>query len=59
MGVPEWPPATAERIQAISEMIDREQLPQAREELAALARQLGENDSEVVRLRSLIEFLGV
>jgi len=59
MGVPEWPPATAESIHAISQMIDREELPQARDALDVLARQLGAHDSEVVRLRSLIEFLGI
>lgn len=58
MGVPERPQETAERIHEIARMIDREELPRARQALDELARQLGEHDSEVVRLRSLIEFLG-
>jgi predicted ATP-binding protein involved in virulence len=57
MGVPERPQATAERIHEIARMIDEEELLQARVALDELARQLGEHDSEVVRLRSLIEFL--
>ncbi|WPB77116.1 AAA family ATPase [Archangium violaceum] len=57
MGVPERPEATAERIQEIARMIDREQLPEARRALDELAQQLGAHDSEVVRLRSLIGFL--
>lgn len=58
MGVTERPQATADRIHEIARMIDREELRAAREALDALARQLGEQDSEVVRLRSLIGFLG-
>jgi predicted ATP-binding protein involved in virulence len=58
MGVPERPQATADRIHEIAELIDREELPAAREALDTLAKQLGEQDSEVVRLRSLIGFLG-
>jgi predicted ATP-binding protein involved in virulence len=57
MGVPERPEATAERLQEIARMIDREELPEARRALDELARQLGEHDSEVVRLRALIGFL--
>ncbi|MFE8604065.1 AAA family ATPase [Archangium violaceum] len=57
MGVPERPEATAERIQEIARMIDREQLPEARRALDELAQQLGAYDSEVVRLRALIGFL--
>jgi signal transduction histidine kinase len=57
MGVPERPEATAERIQEIARMIDREALPEARRALDALARELGEHDSEVVRLRTLLGFL--
>ncbi|OJT25709.1 hypothetical protein BO221_07580 [Archangium sp. Cb G35] len=57
MGVPERPEATAQRIQEIARMIDREELPEARRALEELARQLGEQDSEVVRLRALIGFL--
>lgn len=57
MGVPERPEATAERIQEIARMIDREELPEARQALDALARELGEHDSEVVRLRTLLGFL--
>ncbi|HEX8819255.1 MAG TPA: AAA family ATPase [Archangium sp.] len=58
MGVAERPQATADRLHEIAKMIDREELPAAREALDGLARQLGEQDSEVVRLRSLIGFLG-
>jgi predicted ATP-binding protein involved in virulence len=58
MGVPERPQATAERIHAISRMIDKGELPAARQALDELAKQLGAHDSEVVRLRALIEFLG-
>jgi predicted ATP-binding protein involved in virulence len=57
MGVSRRPQDTADRIHEIARMIDREQLPRAREALDELARKMGENDSEVVRLRSLIEFL--
>jgi predicted ATP-binding protein involved in virulence len=57
MGVPERPQATAERIHEIARMIDQGELLQARGALDELARQLGEHDSEIVRLRSLIAFL--
>ncbi|WNG33436.1 AAA family ATPase [Archangium violaceum] len=58
MGVPERPLAWAERIHEIDRLIDREELPKAREALKQLAHQLGEQDSEVVRLQALIGFLG-
>ncbi|HLL06513.1 MAG TPA: AAA family ATPase [Myxococcaceae bacterium] len=58
MGVSERPQAWADRIHEIARLIDREALPEARRALDELARQLGEQDSEVVRLRALIGFLG-
>jgi predicted ATP-binding protein involved in virulence len=58
MGVPERPTDTTERIHAIARLIDQEELTAARQALGELAQRLGEHDSEVVRLRSLIEFLG-
>ncbi|WP_224247774.1 AAA family ATPase [Hyalangium gracile] len=58
MGIPERPEASASRIHDISGMIDSGELPRAREALDELAKQLGEQDSEVVRLRALIGFLG-
>jgi hypothetical protein len=58
MGVPERPEASANRLHEISRMIDAGELPQARQALDELAKQLGEHDSEVVRLRALMNFLG-
>jgi predicted ATP-binding protein involved in virulence len=58
MGVPERPPAMAQRLHEVARMIDSGALPAAREVLEELARQLGQHDSEVVRLRALIGFLG-
>ena len=58
MGISERPQEWANRIHEVARMVDREELPAARRALDELARQLGEDDSEVVRLRSLIGFLG-
>jgi hypothetical protein len=58
MGVSERPQAWADRILEIARLIDREALPEARKALDELAQQLGEQDSEVVRLRALMGFLG-
>jgi predicted ATP-binding protein involved in virulence len=58
MGVPERPQASADQIHAVARMIDAGELPRARQALDALAKQLGEQDSEVVRLRALMGFLG-
>jgi len=57
MGVPERPQASANRIHEIAKMIDAGELPQARQALDELEKQLGEHDSEVVRLRALMGFL--
>jgi predicted ATP-binding protein involved in virulence len=57
MGVPERPEFSAARIHEIARMIDSGELPQARQALDELAKQLGEHDSEVVRLRALMGFL--
>jgi predicted ATP-binding protein involved in virulence len=57
MGIPERPQDWANRIHVISRMIDAGELPGARQALDALAKQLGEHDSEVVRLRALMNFL--
>lgn len=58
MGVSERPQASADRIGEVARLIDREELPEARKALDALAQHLGERDSEVVRLHALIGFLG-
>jgi predicted ATP-binding protein involved in virulence len=58
MGVPERPQSSANRIHEIARMIDSGDLPQARQALDELAKLLGEHDSEVVRLRTLMNFLG-
>jgi hypothetical protein len=41
----------------IAELIDEEKLTDARARLKELGRQLGESDSEVTRLRTMIELL--
>lgn len=57
MGIPERPQDWANRIHAIAKLIDAGELHQARQALDELAKQLGEHDSEVVRLRALMSFL--
>lgn len=56
-GVPLRPRATQERIETISKLIDQEKLNEARAELKNLALQLGEQDTEIIRLQSFIDFL--
>jgi predicted ATPase len=54
---PVRPQATEDLIARIAELIDQEQLEEARAELAELGRQLGDQDNEVIRLQSFIAFL--
>lgn len=58
MGMSEHPGETAAQLRSIAEQIDQENLPRAREEIDLLAKDLGESDREVLRLRSLVAFLG-
>ena len=57
MGVGERPEEAAERIRQIAWLIDKEDLDGARRELAKLAEWLGERDSEIVRLSTLIDIM--
>jgi hypothetical protein len=57
MEVPERPDDAAAKIHEIAELIDDERLPEAREKLGKLAAWLGQEDSEIVHLETLISFL--
>jgi hypothetical protein len=57
MGVPERPEEAGERLRRIAWMIDENDLAGARAELATLAEWLGEQDSEIVRLDTLIDIM--
>lgn len=58
MGMEEHPRETVARLESIAELLDQEDLSRAKEEIENLARELGESDREVLRLRSLVAFLG-
>jgi len=58
MGLPEHPGETAARLHQIAESLDRDDLQGAKQAIEALASELGEADREVLRLRSLLSFLG-
>jgi predicted ATP-binding protein involved in virulence len=57
MGVPERPEEVSAKIREVADLIDRDRIKEARAELKALADLLGEQDSEVVRLKTLMAFL--
>ncbi len=50
-------PVVAEQITDLFRTIDDENFPSARQKIDALAQTLGENDSDLIRARSLIVFL--
>ncbi len=56
-GVSPRPADWAEKLKAISKLIDAEHLDEARTELADVANTLTNEDPEVVRLRSMLAFL--
>lgn len=57
MGTAERPADAIERLGEVAALIDAERTEDAKEALAALARQFGDEDQEVVRLRALLQFL--
>lgn len=59
MGLPRHPPEIEQRFRQISRLVDEEQLAAARTEIDALLAEgfLGEDDAEIVRLRTMIDFL--
>jgi predicted ATPase len=56
-GVPLRPVETQAQIDHIAELIDEEQLDEAKQELRRLGEQLGSTDLEVTRLRGLVELM--
>lgn len=58
MGVPERPREIEEKIRQASILIDEEKLDEAKVAVAELAGILGEQDAEVVGLRTLLRFMG-
>ena len=58
MGVPERPLEIQQEVHRVAELIDQERLPEARQAIDNLARTLTDQDAEIVRLRSLVTFLG-
>ena len=57
MGVSRHPPEVEERLHHIAILIDEEQLATARQAVDDLAKDLGDTDGEIVRLRAMIDFL--
>lgn len=57
MGTPERPATQIEAIHAISTLLDEGRYADARVRLDALARDLSEQDREVVGLRTMLHFL--
>lgn len=57
LGVPARPREMAARLKEVGRLIDEERLEEARGALDEVAAILGPTDGEIVRLRSLIEFL--
>jgi predicted ATP-binding protein involved in virulence len=55
---PERPESTLRDLQEIARLIDQERLEEAQRSIDRLARVLTDRDAEIVRLRSLIDFLG-
>lgn len=58
MATPERPEPIKEKLAAVSRLIDLENYPQAEAALDLVAAEVTENDSEVVRLRTLLHFMG-
>lgn len=58
MGVPERPKDIEELIRTASRLVDEERLDEAKAALKNLADAVGEDDSMVVRIRTLMSFLG-
>ena len=58
MGVPERPREITEKIRRTSVLIDEERLDEAKAALEELTSLLGDQDHMVVRLRTLMSFLG-
>jgi len=56
-GIPLRPAETQAHIDRIAELIDEEQLDEAKQELRRLGDQLGSSDLEVTRLRGLVELM--
>jgi predicted ATP-binding protein involved in virulence len=57
MGVSRHPPEVEAKLHRIAVLIDEEQLASARQAVDELARDLGDGDGEIVRLRTMIDFL--
>jgi predicted ATP-binding protein involved in virulence len=57
MQVPERPQAILDELHRVSRLIDEQRSDEARDAIGVLAREIGEHDSELVRLRSLLKFL--
>jgi type I restriction enzyme M protein len=57
MGLPERPVEIEEKIRQASILVDKERMDEAKVALGELASILGEHDSEVVRLKTMIAFL--
>lgn len=57
MGVSRHPTEVEERLHQISMLIDEERLDAARQAVDELAEDLGDADGEIVRLRTMIDFL--
>lgn len=57
MGVEERPHFAVERLHAIAGLMDAERWSDARNALDTLAKDLGEHDAEIVRLRTMIDVL--
>ncbi|MBI5516303.1 MAG: AAA family ATPase [Deltaproteobacteria bacterium] len=58
LGVAERPEAMAARLREVVDLIDVERLAEARSRLDALAGELTERDTEVLRLRTMLDVLG-
>ncbi|MFZ5785067.1 MAG: AAA family ATPase [Acidobacteriota bacterium] len=56
-GMPVWPEESRKQIEKVANLIDEENLDEARAELARLSEMIGEQDAEVTRLRSFIDAL--
>lgn len=52
-----YTPAQHGAIHCISELLDRDQFDEARRAIDALARELGDDDTEVVHARTMLHFL--
>jgi hypothetical protein len=57
MGVPERPQWAADELHRVAKLMDEGNFTASREVLHALAARMGEHDAELVRLRTLVDFL--